>query len=135
MITFASLKHKPAVFSSFTGLTLAAFHQLLVAFAQAYEADLDQRDGQRTTPRQRRRGGGRTGALGSLEDKLVFILFYFKFYPVQVVQGYLFGPGQPQANEWVHRLTPILNRALGYERQLPARKTRDISQVLKVFWV
>jgi hypothetical protein len=38
--------------------------------------------------------------------------------------------GQAQANEWIHRLAPILNRALGYECQLPARKTRDISQVL-----
>ena len=32
--------------------------------------------------------------LVSREDKLVFILFYFKFYPVQVVQGYFFGLGQ-----------------------------------------
>jgi hypothetical protein len=130
MITYASLKHKPAVFSSFTGLTLAAFSELLSAFGQAYEADLDQRDQERGIPRQRQRGGGRMGALGNLEDKLVFILFYFKFYPVQVVQGYFFGLGQAQANEWIHRLTPILNQALGYERQLPARKTRDISQVL-----
>jgi len=130
MITYASLKHKPAVFSSFTGLTLAAFNQLLAAFAEAYEADLDQRDQQREHARQRGRGGGRSGALGSLENKLVFILFYFKFYPVQVVQGYFFGMGQVQANAWIHRLTPILNQALGYERQLPARKTQDISQVL-----
>jgi len=130
MITFASLKHKPSVFSSFTGLTLAAFSELLSAFDQAYETDLDQRDEQRGQPRQRGRGGGRWGALGSREDKLVFILFYFKFYPVQVVQGYWFGLGQAQANAWIHRLTPILNQALGYERQLPARKTRDISQVL-----
>jgi hypothetical protein len=33
MITFASLKDKPTVFSSFTGLTLTAFDQLLPAFA------------------------------------------------------------------------------------------------------
>jgi hypothetical protein len=65
-----------------------------------------------------------------LASKLVFILFYFKFYPVQMVQGYLFGMGQPHANEWVHRLTPLLRQALGEERQLPARKTTDITQVL-----
>jgi DDE superfamily endonuclease/Helix-turn-helix of DDE superfamily endonuclease len=130
MITYASLKHKPSVFSSFTGLTLAAFNQLLPAFVQGYEADRDRLDQQREQPRQRRRGGGRSGALDKLEDKLVFILFYFKYYPVQVVQGYLFGLGQPQANEWIHRLTPILNQALGYECRLPARKTRDISQIL-----
>jgi hypothetical protein len=27
---------------------------------------------------------------------------------------------QPQANEWVHRLTPFLNTALGHQQQLPA---------------
>ena len=40
--------------------------------------------------------------------------------------------GQTQAGEWVHRLTPILNRALGYEKQLPARKAQDIAQVLQM---
>jgi len=130
MITFESLKTKPRVFTSFTGLTPAAFNKLLPSFAQAYEADLDQRDQQRGQPRQRQRGGGRCGSLDSLETKLVFILFYFKFYPVQVVQGYFFGLGQPQANEWLHRLTPLLNAALGYQQQLPARKTLDASLIL-----
>lgn len=130
MITFKQLKNKPSVFRSLTGLRLKAFNELLPAFCQAYEEDLDRRDKQRELPRQRGRGGGRKGALPDIEDKLVFILFYFRFYPVQVLQGYLFGMGQPQANEWVHRLTPILNQALGYEKQLPARQTRDIEQVL-----
>jgi hypothetical protein len=53
----------------------------------------------------RTRGGGQKGALVSLENKLLFILFYFRFYPIQALQGYLFGMGQPQANQWVHRLT------------------------------
>jgi hypothetical protein len=130
MITFEQLRSKPQIFKSFTGLTLQAFNELLPAFRQAYEEDLDRRDAEREKPRQRGRGGGRKGALPTIEDKLVFILFYFRFYPVQMLQGYVFGMGQPQANEWVHRLTPILNRALGYEKQLPARQTRDVEQVL-----
>lgn len=130
MIRYESLKQKPAVFQSFTGLTLTAFGRLLLAFAEVYEADLDRRDQQRGQVRQRQRGGGRLGALPTPADKLVFILFYFKFYPVQVVQGYFFGLGQPQANDWIHRLTPLLRQALGEERQLPARQTKDIAQVL-----
>jgi hypothetical protein len=132
MITFKQLKSKPPIFRCLTGLRLKAFNELLPAFRQAYEEDLDRRDAKRELPRQRGRGGGRKGALPNIEDKLVFILFYFRFYPVQMLQGYLFGMGQPQANEWVHRLTPILNQALGYEKQLPARQTRDIEQVLVV---
>jgi len=131
MINFNALKRNPTVFQSFTGQTVLAFYQLLQSFEQAYEDDLLDREQTRSTPRQREGGGGRTGAFKRLEDKLVFILFYFKFYPVQEVQGFFFGMGQSQAWEWIHRLTPILNRALGYEKQLPARKTRDVQQVLE----
>ena len=132
MIRFQTLKKNGAVFQCFTGLNLAAFYELLPSFEWAYEADLDKRDTERARKRQRERGGGRNGALPSLEDKLLFILFYFKVYSVQEVHGYVFGMGQTQAGEWIHRLTPILNQALGYEKQLPARKAQAIEQVLKM---
>ena len=48
-------------------------------------------------------GGGRKGRLADTADKLVFILVYFRLYPIQVVQGLLFGMGQPQANGEVFR--------------------------------
>jgi hypothetical protein len=132
LIKFQLLKKNLAAFQCFTGLNLAAFYELLPSFEQAYEADLDKRDKERVRKRQRERGGGRNGALSGLENKLLFILFYFKVYPVQEVQGYVFGMGQTQAGEWINRLTPILNQALGYEKQLPARKAQDIEQVLKM---
>lgn len=132
MITYQDLKNKAQLFKNFTGLTLNAFEELLPAFEQAYEEDLSYRDQQRETPRRRQRGGGRSGAFETLEDKLVFMLVYFRFYPVQVLQGYLFGMGQSQANEWIHRLTPLLNQALGYEQQLPARRSKDIMTLLEV---
>jgi hypothetical protein len=131
MITYEALKNKPGLLKSFTGLSHRGFKRLKVAFAQAYAEDLVRREAKRDAARRRRVGGGRHGALSTLEDKLMFILFYFKYYPVQVVQGYFFGMGQPQANEWIHRLTPLLNQALGYECQLPARQTQDAEAVLK----
>ena len=130
-MAYQVLKNKPAVFRCFTGMNLVAFEKLLPAFERAYEADLDRGDQARSTKRQRERGGGRNSVLKGMAEKLLFILFYFKIYPLQEVQGYLFGMGQSQAGEWIHRLTPILNRALGYEKQLPARKAHDIEQVLK----
>jgi hypothetical protein len=130
MLSYAKIKDRPRILKSFTGLTLQAFTELLPTFNQAYQQDLEQRDAQRPIPRQRRRGGGRKSALFTIEDKLVFILFYFKLYPIQEVMGYLFGFNQSQANEWIHRLTPVLNAALGYENQLPARKAADIEQIL-----
>lgn len=131
MITYAKLAKKPKLFRSFTGLSVQAFKQLLPAFEKAYEADLTRREEQRTAPRQRQRGGGRTSAIPEMADKLVFILVHFRFYPVQVLQGFLFDLSQPQANDWIHRLTPVLNEALGYEQQLPARRTKDIETLLE----
>lgn len=130
MLKYAKIKDKPKIFRSFTGLTMPAFRQLLNAFERAEEQAWHQQQAQRDQPRQRRRGGGRKAALATVEDKLVFILFYFKFYPTQEVLGFLFGLGQPQANEWIHRLTPLLNAALGYEQQLPARQAADLQQLL-----
>lgn len=110
---------------------MQAFKQLLPAFEKAYEADLMRRDGQKAEGRQRQRGGGRRSTIPEMADKLVFILVYFRFYPVQVLQGFLFDLSQPQANDWIHRLTPLLNTALGEDQQLPARRAKDIAALLE----
>ena len=50
------------------------------------------------------------------EDRLLFILVYLKTYPLQVVQGRLFGMGQSKAHQWIHVLLVVLRatlRALG----------------------
>lgn len=130
MLNYRKIANKPRIFQSFTGLNLKAFEHLLKAFGQAEAQARVKQETQRRQPRQRQQGGGRKATLITLEDKLVFILFYFKVYPTQEVLGFLFGLGQPQANEWVHRLTPLLNAALGYEQQLPARRAADLEQVL-----
>jgi DDE superfamily endonuclease/Helix-turn-helix of DDE superfamily endonuclease len=131
MIKYAELVKKPSLFQSFTGLRIEAFHELLPAFEKAYKDDLARREAQKGGVRQRQPGGGRRGLIAEIADKQVFILVYFRFYPVQVLQGFLFGLSQPQANEWIHRLTPLLNEALGYEQQLPARRTDAIEALLK----
>jgi hypothetical protein len=131
VITYQKLAKKPRLFQNFTGLRLEAFAQVLPTFADIYEADLDEREEARETDRQRQRGGGRTSAIPKLEDKLVFILFYFRYYPMQTLQGFLFNMSQPQANDWIHRLTPILNAALGVQHHLPARASTDIEKLLQ----
>ena len=131
MLTYATLANKPRIFQNFTGLTPAAFAALLPAFSQAYATALVQRDTQRRSPRRRQPGAGRPPTLATTADKLLFILFYFKFYPTQEVQGFLFGISQPQASVWVHVLTPVLNAALGHEQQLPVRKAAALAQVLE----
>src|ERR1051326_1019136 len=131
MLHFEQLKHKPEVLKCLTGLTVEGFEGLLEGFEAAYAAALDEGDGARAVARVRARGAGQKGALPALADKLLFSLVYFRVYPVQTVQGFLFGMSQPQANEWVGRLSGVLRAALGYELQLPARSPKDIKAVLK----
>ena len=131
MLTFERIATKPIAFQMLTGLSLQAFLDLLPAFDRATAHSEDQAEQQRKQPRQRQKGGGRKPLLRSDPDRLLFILFYFKVYPLQSVQGFFFGMSQAQACEWIHRLTPILNQALGFEHQLPARKAADVTQVLR----
>lgn len=132
MLRFATIAHQEIIFRQLTGLTVQAFTDLLPAFAQA-EAFLRQQelDRHRTEPRKRRPGGGRTPELAYPEDRLLFILVYFKIYPIQDVQAFLFGLSQAQAWAWIHRLTPALNLALGVEQQLPLRTPARLTHVLR----
>jgi hypothetical protein len=80
--------------------------------------------------RERAPGGGPRGQLDTPELKLLFILFYFRHYPVQELLGALFGFNQPQANKWIMRLTPLLKKVLQRELLLPERRTLNLEQVL-----
>ena len=40
----------------------------------------------------------------------------------QDVLGELFGMSQPLANKWIHRLLPVVNRALADLEELPSRE-------------
>src|SRR5215213_9386273 len=131
MLTFERIATKPLVFQMLTGLSLQAFLDLLPAFHLATAHIEHQVEQHRKQPRKRQKGGGRKPALLSDADRLLFILFYFKVYPLQAVQAFFFSMSQAQACEWIHRLTPVLNQALGFEHQLPARKAADVTQVLR----
>src|SRR3954452_16487939 len=132
MLNFQKLRTRPRIFRQLIGLTPAAFEALRVDFERACVDDRQQRDRQRCTPRQRRPGGGAKGALPTPADKLAFLLFYFRQYPTQETLAFLFGFSQGRACQWIHRLTPIVNRALGYQLHLPARQPAPLQKVLAV---
>ena len=101
---------------------------MLVPFGHAWDAYVEQTF--RQIKRKRAYGAGRKAELEGLDDKLLFILVYFRLYPTQEVQGYLFSLGQAQANAWIHRLSGILNQALGQEQYLPEREPAKLEAVL-----
>lgn len=127
MITNAELKEKPKEFLAATGLKVAEFERLLPAFARQYENRYPADKTMKGKPRQRQRGGGVKGILAKLEDKLLFILIYEKTYALQTMQGLHFGLSQPQVNEWVHRLMPLLQQALADLGMRPVRDPQAVA--------
>ena len=58
-------------------------------------------------------------------------MFYLRHYPTQEVLGFLFGISQGQANQWIHRLTPLVKKALGDEKELPGRTAADAQELME----
>ncbi len=121
MLTYEELKNKPRELLAATGLKQDEFELLLKAFAEAYQARYPAQQTLSGQARQRRPGAGNKGKLSRMEDKLLFILVYQKTYPLQTMLGLQFGLSQGRVNEWIHRLTPILQQALTKLGMTPER--------------
>ena len=113
-----------------TSLDAGEFEQLVFPFEREWLKAQRRSLTRRGTRRLRALGAGQKGRLESLRAKLLFILMYFKLYPLQEVMGLLFGFNQSEANRWIHRLTPVLEKALGRRMALPARRPADLQRVL-----
>jgi hypothetical protein len=127
MLTYNHLKDRPREFLAATGLTHEEFTQLLPAFTAAYEALYPSDKTWLGKPRQRRVGGGAKGVLPQMTDKLLFILVYQKTQALQTMHALQFGLSQPQANYWIHRLLPVLQRALAVLGHAPEREASRVA--------
>jgi hypothetical protein len=90
VLAYQQLRHHPRALRAFTGLDQAEFEKLLPHFEMAYHTYRYDHYVTKKT-RQRRYGSGRKPRLASMEDKLLFILMYFKVYPLQEVMAFLLG--------------------------------------------
>jgi hypothetical protein len=59
-------------------------------------------------------------------------LVYLKTYPLQVVQGQLFGMGQSKAHQWIHVLLVVLRVTLRALGDAPSRSVQALAQRLGV---
>jgi hypothetical protein len=111
MLTYATLPDRPREFLAATGLTHDEFARVLPAFAAAYAILYPPDKTWEGKARQRQGGGGATGVLAQMADKLLFILVYQKTNPLQTMHGLQGGLSQPQTHYWIHHLLPGLQRA------------------------
>ncbi len=116
MLSYSELKHKPKTLAAMTSLKPSELDELLVHFSTAWEAEAG------ADPSK----GGRPPAIAAMADRLLFILFYFKTYPLQEVIAHLFGLSQPQANFTIHQLAAVLGKALEAGGHRPARLTDEM---------
>jgi hypothetical protein len=102
------LRHRPAVFKSLTGLTVALFDRLAADLAAALAAaDRRRRDrpGRRRAP-----GAGHPFALADA-DQLLLTAVWLRHYPTEEVLGFLFGVSDSAARRAYRRCLPALEAA------------------------
>jgi hypothetical protein len=131
-LRFTDIQTRPTEVLDLTSLTLDEFQCLVPPFEAAFEAHMAEwrLDGRPRTAR--RYATYQNCPLPTPADRLLFILVYLKTYPLQVVQGRLFGMGQSKAHQWIHVLLVVLRATLRTLGDAPTRSVQALAQRLGV---
>ena len=116
-----------------TGLTSQEFVYLLPSFEKAWFDKKDYEYRKHRKQRARKPGGGRRGFLREIQDKLFFILFYYKCYPTYDVLTFLYGFDRANGFRRQEQMTEILEKTLGRKMALPERRLKRIEEFLEMF--
>jgi hypothetical protein len=131
VFAYHQVKEHPKLLLAMTGLIQAEFEQLLPHFQYAWDQYVQQNYVDRDD-RQRRYGAGRSEeTLVHIEDKLLFILYYVKVYPLQEILAFEFGMVQSTAHEWIHMLSEVVKKALDHGGYVPERDPQQLATVLE----
>jgi len=112
-----------------TGVTIAEFESLAPVFTQVL---LEERI-KRNPDRKRKYGGGRTGGLKTIEEKLFYSLMYLKTYPTFDVASFWVGIDRSNCCRLIQNLLPVLEKTLGRKLVLPKRQIRSVEEFIRLF--
>ena len=129
VLRYSAISLDAASLRSHTGLSGSEFEALAVVFGHDWDAYLRcfTWEGK---PRQRQSKERKNSVLASIEDKLLFLLYFLKLNPLQQVLATAFGMDQPQASRWLEVLRPRLMASLEKEKVLPERKAERLYRLL-----
>jgi DDE superfamily endonuclease len=127
-LRFTDLQSRPTEVVDLTSLTLNEFRQLIPPFEVAFQTHMAEWRFDGLPRTARRYTTYQNCPLPTPEDRLLFILVYLKTYPLQVVQGRLFGMGQSKAHQWIHILLVVLQATLRSLGDAPTRSVTDLAQ-------
>ena len=114
ILDYESVKDKPKTLRAMTSLDRSEFEKLCNVFSEVWNEPTHQHEKDPTK-------GGRHPSLKTSQDRLFFILFYLKVYPLQEVLAHLFGRSQGQANFYIYELSAVLRKTLKKTGDLPTR--------------
>ncbi len=123
------LKHRE-LFQYVIGISYTQFQELLPTFSAALRKAEHAKAWKKK--RVREPGGGRKAILKTDEEKLFFVLWYYKVYPTFRYAQCNVGLDKRNVQLWVWFLQDVLFAALGYELNLPKRKIRSNDEWLEI---
>jgi DDE superfamily endonuclease len=130
LFSYDQVKEHSKLLLAMTGLSHGEFHQLLRHFQYAWDQYVQNNYIDRDN-RKRQYGAGRAeSTLVTIEDKLLFILYYVKVYPLQEILACEFDMAQSTANEWIYILSEVLKKALDQGGDVPERDPKQLGPVL-----
>jgi hypothetical protein len=122
------LKRSPKAFRQLTGLTPAAFDQLLAELEPRHEHAEHRRKTRR--PRPRKPEVGRKHKL-ALADRSLMLLIYYRTYTTHVFLGFLFGIDDSAVGRNINPLQPLLAGIV----RIPERKvTLEPDEIRELFF-
>jgi len=123
-MNFQNIANKPREFLAMTGFNMDEFCALLPWFEKELSESKYTLEG---AMRKNKHAGYKNSIFQTIEEKLFFILVYFKQYTTQSMLAMSFKISQPKANKWIHFLAPILQSALSEMKVAPCRDMEELS--------
>jgi len=128
VVKYDLVKDKDEVFLSMTSLTVPEFDDLSKKFDETLKKR-KLKNGE--NGEADKNNGGRPSMLDLTNDKLFFILFYLKNYPLQETIGFIFGLSQSRANYWIHFLSGVLKETLETMDLMPKHAPSELLNKLE----
>jgi hypothetical protein len=119
ILNYDGVKEKSDTFRAMTSLDRNEFEYLCSFFSKVWDENTQQ-------SKKDESKGGRKQILNNHEDRLFFILFYLKTYPLQEVLAPLFGMSQGKAHFLIYQLSNLLRETLKQMDDLPARISEEM---------
>lgn len=126
---YLKIRKKPDQFVNLTSLTKDEFDKFQTTFEEEWDKFIKYHrlDG---SIRKNKVYVHKNSQLPSTPHKLFFILYYLRNHPAQTALAASFGMEQYQANQWIHRLTGILESSLYSLGMLPVRDMEELQKVI-----